>query len=699
MVFDMRVDVPGNTLTTASELRVYTGDMAITNTLDSSVGSHFYSFSLQGSSNFNIYLDGLSVDTGLELIKDTNTNSLVDKDEIVAFSYQSGTRTEINTLLDAGTYYIKVYVDGIGACDYRLGATATPVDYAANTLNINNIALSNNDYVVTPLQSNAPLELGKRTYTDWVGTEDKDDYYQFQLDTVSNFNLVLNRLTADADVELLSSSGNVIASSLNGGTTSESISRVLDAGIYHVRVYQYSGETFYNLELSAKPNTTPSNLNPPPVPTNANNPQSNQTTVSSVIQPQSAASSTYIAGTLRGDTFTYNSGYSRTVYSGNGNVDFGSGARDLLDLSGIYFNTVTFNYTNTVNGGVVFNPGNGNRVFDAITLNNGAEILFEGIEAIKFADTTVNLAVTPNDPLFNQQWNLHMTGIHNAWRFSKGASNTLIGITDTGLKNDNNSDIRSVLGSTPRIRSNYLDDDPTSSHGSSVQSTIASISDNGVGISGINWYSDVEHIDVVGDNPDDYDLASATQELINLANSRGSRLVVNLSLSGGYSTALEQLIANNQGNALFVFASGNGDNSAIASPADLAKRYGNVIAVGSVWGTRDWYNNPRNPGDRISYSWWGSSYGEGLTLMAPSEFVTNYNDKFNGTSASTANVTGIASLVMSVNPNLTATQTKDILSQTAYDLGASGYDLYTGHGLVNADAAIRRAIALARGVA
>jgi subtilisin family serine protease len=76
-----------------------------------------------------------------------------------------------------------------------------------------------------------------------------------------------------------------------------------------------------------------------------------------------------------------------------------------------------------------------------------------------------------------------------------------------------------------------------------------------------------------------------------------------------------------------------------------------------------------------------------------------FNTRFNGTSAATPNVTGVASLVWSANPNLTATQIRTIMSQTAYDLGASGYDTTYGNGFVNADAAVRRAMAIARGAA
>lgn len=430
----------------------------------------------------------------------------------------------------------------------------------------------------------------------------------------------------------------------------------------------------------------------------------------STVTPASPSAVNVVNGTLRADTFTYQSGFQ--VVFGNGNIDFGSGQRDVLDLSNIVSSAVELNLASTKTGGVIYNPGNGNQVFDSIKLkNNTGEVLFEGIETIKFADTAINLSVTPNDPLFSQQWNLHAMGVQNAWRFTTGSKNVLIGIEDTGLAVNSSGQIHSDLRSTIFSGNNYKDDlslSPNITHGTSVQGVIAAASNNGVGITGINWNADVYHIDVMGGDAGDDDLAGATQKMIDRANSQGQRLVINLSLTGGYSTAWEQLIAKNQDTVLFVIAVGNTDKNSLESPADLASKYKNAIAVGASWGTKDYYGNPKTPGERISYDkWWGSNYGVGLTVMAPSEFPStdatsapdSYNNRFNGTSASAPNVSGVASLVWSINQGLSATQIKDIVSQTAYDLGAPGYDTVYGYGFVNADAAVRRAMALDRGVA
>lgn len=427
-----------------------------------------------------------------------------------------------------------------------------------------------------------------------------------------------------------------------------------------------------------------------------------------------------VGGTLGADTFTYVSGSNYTVFSGNGNVNFGQGGRDVIDLSSIRSTTVEFNLANIDEGGVIFNPGNGARVFDAINFSNGSQILFEGIDSVQFADGVLSLSVTPNDPGFNQQWNLQMMGVQNAWRFTTGSKSVAVGIQDTGLGVDSSGYIHPDLrtNDTYIYGTNYIDDFETSttSHGTDVQGIIAAASNNGIGMSGINWISDVFNVDVLGGDSQDFDLAPATQLMIDGATRQGERLVINMSLgvpgSGGQTglePAFERVVANNP-DVLFVIASGNDNVNGISYPASLSQKYKNVMAIGASWGTEDRNGIPTAPGTRISYpGGWGSDYGTGLTLMGPSEVIAtsaiasaygvtfDYDLQFNGTSAAAPNVTGVASLVWSANPDLTAIQVQTILSETAYDLGARGYDTVYGSGFVNADAAVRRAIAIGSG--
>jgi subtilisin-like proprotein convertase family protein len=92
----------------------------------------------------------------------------------------------------------------------------------------------------------------QRTFNDYVGRSDTNDYYRFTVNRTSRFSLAMSGLSADADVQLLNANQTVIASSVRGGSSSESISRTISAGTYYVRVYPYGGaNTNYTLRLTA----------------------------------------------------------------------------------------------------------------------------------------------------------------------------------------------------------------------------------------------------------------------------------------------------------------------------------------------------------------------------------------------------------------------------------------------------------------
>jgi subtilisin family serine protease len=674
------ISLSNDTLLGAANLGTLRGNLNFNNQISKDDPGDYFTFQLDTPSDLDLTLSGMTADADLYLFQDFNSNGVFDTSEIIAYSNLFGNSPESISLLAQapGSYYL--YVDRYkGKTNYTLTLTS---DGAGEGL---------------PTARNLGLLERGSVVSDFVGSGDRLDVYRSQLNTTSDVSLNLTRLSADADLYLIqdfnndgvAESSEILASSIVTGNSAEAITfNGLSPGNYFVAVGQYSGDTNYLLGLAASP----------------------------------LGGLRLAAGTLWADTFTYTPGFSYSVFSGNGNVNFGDGGRDVIDLSNQFSSSIILNLATVPSGGVLFDPGNGTRVFDGITLSDGSQILFEGIDSILFADGMLNLAEVPNDPLFWEQWNLHMMGVQNAWGFTTGSPNVLIGVQDSGLATgiDGSDNIHPDLGAdTPRVNGNYTDEsqpfDDDYGHGTAVQGIIAAETNNGSGISGINWNSPVVNIDVLGGDEGDLNLGESTQIMIDQALRNGQRLVINLSLENldpmFRDPLFEQLIANYQNSVLFVIASGNGNNNSLAYPAILANLYSNVIAVGASWGTEDRGGNPQIPGTRIFYpdsepDTWGSNYGFGLTLMAPSEVLTttvtpssfggNFTyDNFWGTSAAAPNVAGVASLVWSVNPNLTAAQVRAILQETAYDLGSPGYDLEYGSGMVNADAAIRRAIALA----
>ncbi|MCD6596339.1 MAG: S8 family serine peptidase, partial [Bacteroidales bacterium] len=138
--------------------------------------------------------------------------------------------------------------------------------------------------------------------------------------------------------------------------------------------------------------------------------------------------------------------------------------------------------------------------------------------------------------------------------------------------------------------------------------------------------------------------------------------------------------------SIVVFASGNENEyfTGITFPANVA----GVITVGAI--------------DRNGNIWNYSSRGPEMDLVAPSGalgtgdvrtidrmgtagFETgNYINDFGGTSAACPQVSGVAALMLSVNPILTEAEVRTTLQQTATDMGATDFDNTFGYGRVNA---------------
>jgi serine protease len=655
----------GDTFDTAGELGIITGQRQTFSSVfvADRDQADVYRFTLLDRADVQINLDGSA---HVYLAQDLNENGLYDPGETIVSSRLPANQLQVipTTNLAAGQYFI--YVDAVaGGSAYTLNTT---VDTAGSTR-------ATSKYL-------GGFGTGTNTISEYIGGADTRDYYRFQLNTAANTNITLSGLTGNVDMYLFADRNR------NGQFDDGEFSR-----------------GSYQLNLSTTALTTARR------------------------QSGSFASDTFTIGTDR-----------ENIISGNGNYNFGRGQFDTLNLSAFNLSDAQFNILGLNGGtGVTLDLDRSPRQFDQIILSNGQQILFEGIERIEFRDRNVNLAITPNDPLFGGQWNLHMMGVQNAWRFTTGSDQVAIAIEDTGLGVDAagnlHPDLR-IMGLSALERSELADEyrfeygdgrvrTRTLSHGTAVQGIIAATSNNGRDIAGINWNSRVIAADVLGSNVGDTDFATATNVILRNRRNTTDRLVVNLSLGWPpYITdavlkelkdAFEAVVAANP-DVLFVIASGNDNRSSLSEPAALARRYGNVMAIGAVWGPFD--ADPEDAfndqvlGARISYpssagSVWGSNYGNGLTLMGPSEVPTlqstlglrgsefkNMNN-FGGTSAATPNVAGVASLVWSANPNLTAAQVNQILSNTAIDLASPGYDRDTGHGFVNAEAAVRSAIAYA----
>jgi subtilisin family serine protease len=192
-----------------------------------------------------------------------------------------------------------------------------------------------------------------------------------------------------------------------------------------------------------------------------------------------------------------------------------------------------------------------------------------------------------------------------------------------------------------------------------------------------------------------------------------------------YSLSSRQLAAisrcakegRNGKGCVIVFAAGNDDldiNDAERSVAGFAI-HPDVIAVAAST-SRDQKSDYSNHGKEISIcapssgaggraivtsDVMGTFLGNGITYEA-GYAAGAYTSSFGGTSSSTPLVAGVAALMLSRNPDLTAAQVKSILEQTARKIGSSetygdnGHSRLFGFGCVDAAAAVAAADSASR---
>ena len=170
---------------------------------------------------------------------------------------------------------------------------------------------------------------------------------------------------------------------------------------------------------------------------------------------------------------------------------------------------------------------------------------------------------------------------------------------------------------------------------------------------------------------------------------------------GDTEEAMRQALAQTADYGFFSASAGNdGNTTGVAGAGGLAPfqtDFDNITSVGALEsGRREIIDGLTNATAVRLASY--SNRGDNLTLVAPTD--TNVIDgngnvgNFNGTSAANPNLAGVAALVWSENTNINGGELREILISSAMDLGTGGFDTTFGHGLVNAESAIRRAHAL-----
>ena len=362
----------------------------------------------------------------------------------------------------------------------------------------------------------------------------------------------------------------------------------------------------------------------------------------------------------------------------------------------------------------------GNRYILKCKAQNADEVLeivqainrFDGID---YFEPEMLLELKKDNTYYSEQYYLkNNTGgcdinVEPAWNITNGSSSIVVAVIDDGVEilhedlggrvlNGYTCGYPNDIG-IPLNQSNWDD----KSHGTACAGIIAA-SNNQIGIRGVASNVNILPINIFPYQVNMNNLTAIASN-IDIANAirwayvRSDVLSCSWQLgnsSNDISSAIHDAVTlgRNGKGCVVVFASGNEGNVNVAYPAYL----NDVIAVGAVQQDRT--------------IWYYSQRGYGLDLVAPSGDLgvypnadgdvttldlsgilgrnsTNYMHNFGGTSAACPQVAGVAALMLSVNPELTASEVKDKLKSTATNLGSTST---YGSGLVNAWSAVMSAL-------
>ena len=309
-------------------------------------------------------------------------------------------------------------------------------------------------------------------------------------------------------------------------------------------------------------------------------------------------------------------------------------------------------------------------------------------------------SVCVNDSYFlSHQWNMEAINACDAWTVSNGSQNIKIAIIDKGIDRShsefNISNFINEYNCHTRTSAGYQ---VYTDHGTQVCGVI-SADHNHNRIAGVS-----PSCKIIPISYSSLDTSTVAEDLaagFAWAVSHGAD-VINCSwgdqncLTWLHSTVLESAIQNalingrNGKGCIVVFAAGNQNSTQLDYPA---RTFSDIITVGA--------SDNNNKRDNIS------SYGEKLDVIAPGKNIyttdiDNYYITKTGTSFAAPHVSGIAGLILSVNPNLTQKEVADIIESTAQKVGGYSYTPQSGrpngtwneqmgYGLVDAYEAVMKA--------
>ncbi|HYP18930.1 MAG TPA: S8 family peptidase [Chloroflexia bacterium] len=288
------------------------------------------------------------------------------------------------------------------------------------------------------------------------------------------------------------------------------------------------------------------------------------------------------------------------------------------------------------------------------------------------------IEATPNDPLYGagQQWGVTQIHLEQAWDVTTGGADIVVAVLDTGTA-QNHPDLEDKIVPGFDFVNNDADPQDDQGHGTMTAGIVGAATNNGTGIAGTSWGARIMPIKVC--TPEGQCAEEAIASGIRWATDHGAR-IINLSLGGDEDTEIMREATRYavERNVVVVASAGNEANGKANYPA----AYPGVVSVGAT-GRSDTFTGFSSYGDFVDVS--APGVGVLSTGWDEGELTYTYG---NGTSFSGPFVAGVAALVLSSNPSLSAEQVGFVIMDSSEDLGEPGPDIHYGNGRLNAFRAV-----------